>query len=143
MGKVAHYYVENELALYALAKELVAGWRPSDVVLLEGPLGAGKTTFARGVLRALGWSGEVRSPTFNLLQIYETDPPVAHADLYRVKSADGIGLEAYLDTHLCLIEWPDRFSLLTHKACWKVEISFAPTDENGRTVTVTPPSVLG
>ncbi len=137
------YQVKNESTLHALARDLVTEWRRGDVVLLEGPLGAGKTTFARGVLKALGWSGEVRSPTFNLLQIYETDPPVAHADLYRVKNADGIGLEAYLDTHLCLIEWPDRFSLLPSEACWKVEIAFSSSDDSGRTLTVTSPSVLG
>lgn len=137
------YELKDEEDTQALARSLSSEWRPGDVVLLEGPLGAGKTTFARGVLKSLRWTGEVRSPTFNLIQIYETDTPVAHADLYRVKSADGIGLEAYLDTHLCLIEWPDRFSLLPRDACWKVEIEFSTLGENTRTITVTPPSVLG
>ena len=81
-----------------------------DVILLEGPLGAGKTTFVRGVLEGLGFSGPVRSPTFNLLQVFDTSPAVLHADLYRLPSAQGIGLEDYLESHICLVEWPERAS---------------------------------
>src|SRR3569832_478619 len=85
-----------------------------DVVLLDGPLGAGKTTLVRGFLEALGITHGVRSPTFNLIQTFETDPPVMHADLYRVASYQGIGLEEYLASHVCFIEWPDRaYGLLT------------------------------
>ncbi|MBS1724853.1 MAG: tRNA (adenosine(37)-N6)-threonylcarbamoyltransferase complex ATPase subunit type 1 TsaE [Armatimonadetes bacterium] len=112
-------------------------WKPGDVVLLSGDLGAGKTTFVRGYLESLGISEPVRSPTFNLLQVFATEPPVLHADLYRVKSAEGIGLEDYLDSHACLIEWPDRLhGLIDPKGCWQVHIDF---EAEGRSVTVTPP----
>ena len=57
---------------------------------------------------ALPISGAVRSPTFNLLHVYPTVPPVLHADLYRVTSADGLGLEDYEETHVLLVEWADR-----------------------------------
>ncbi|MCB8932179.1 MAG: tRNA (adenosine(37)-N6)-threonylcarbamoyltransferase complex ATPase subunit type 1 TsaE [Fimbriimonadaceae bacterium] len=119
-------FLPDEAATRALGARLAARWRAGDVVLLEGPLGAGKTTLVRGVLEALGHADSVRSPTFNLLQTFATAPPVMHADLYRVSTWQGIGLEEYLDTHLCLIEWPDRAEgLLPKEACWRVRLDFA------------------
>lgn len=82
------------------------------VIRLFGPLGAGKTTFARGVLSGLGYAGEVRSPTFNLIHEYpDTEPPVCHADLYRLSGPGQVrdlGLSEYFDTHLVLVEWAER-----------------------------------
>jgi len=120
----------------ALGAELGRKWKAGDVVLLDGPLGAGKTTLVRGLLESLGVTDLVRSPTYNLLQIFDTDPPVLHADLYRVKSHHGIGIEDYLESHLCLIEWPDRaVGLVDDGEAWIVRIAFAP---EGRRVEVTP-----
>lgn len=120
-----------------LAKDLRAG----DVVLLAGTLGAGKTTLVRGLLAALGFQSEVRSPTYNLVQTFPTEPPVMHADLYRVQSYAGIGLEEYLENHLCLIEWPDRAEgLVDPSLCWQVEILFL--GEDSRDVIVTPPEAV-
>ena len=117
-----------------IAGELALQLGVGDVVLLEGPLGAGKTTFVRGFLEALGFEGPVRSPTFNLIQTFATKPPVMHADLYRVKSWEGIGIEEYLDTHLCLIEWPDRaMGLVDPEECLSVEIKFS---ESGREISI-------
>lgn len=137
--------IVDEHGLVEIATSLLVKLDLGDTVLLSGPLGAGKTTFARAILNALGWSGPVRSPTFTLLQVYETQPPVAHVDLYRVLGAEGIGLEEYFDSHLCLIEWPDRLgSMVDTSRCWLVDIQFAPEpEESRRIVTVTPPSVLG
>jgi len=116
-----------------LAGRLVAG----DVVLLEGELGAGKTTFVRGLLAALGHVGPVRSPTFNLVQTFATTPPVLHADLYRVPSHEGIGLEDYLSTHVFLIEWPDRaVDLFDPADAFLVRIEF---EGAGRKITIRPP----
>ena len=116
---------------------LASRLRSGDVVLLEGPLGAGKTTLVRGVLEALGHKGPVRSPTFNLLQLFETAPPILHADLYRVKSAHGIGLEDYLETHVSLIEWPDRLGgLLEPALCRRDRISF---EGDGRRIEIFEP----
>ncbi len=100
--------VADEMAMRELGSELARLWKAGTLVLLIGELGAGKTTLVRGVLEGLGHVGAVRSPTFNLIQTYATDPPVMHADLYRLQAATGLGLEEYLDDHLCLIEWPDR-----------------------------------
>lgn len=120
-----------------LGAEFGTRLRTGDVVLLQGELGAGKTTFVRGFLESLGITDPVRSPTFNLIQVFETDPPVMHADLYRVTTYKGIGIEDYLDTHVCFIEWPERAEgLVRVETCWHVKFEF---DREGRRVTVQPP----
>ena len=85
---------------------------PGEAVLLYGPLGMGKSTLARGLIRALTRPDEdVPSPTFTLVQFYESDPPIAHFDLYRLSQpgeALEIGLDEALDEGCALIEWPER-----------------------------------
>jgi len=85
---------------------------PGEAVLLYGPLGMGKSTLARGLIRALTQPDEdVPSPTFTLVQFYESDPPVAHFDLYRLtrpEEAAEIGLDEALDDGCAVIEWPER-----------------------------------
>ena len=85
---------------------------PGETVLLYGPLGMGKSTLARGLIRALTRPDEdVPSPTFTLVQFYESDPPVAHFDLYRLtrpEEAAEIGLDEALDEGCAVIEWPER-----------------------------------
>jgi tRNA threonylcarbamoyladenosine biosynthesis protein TsaE len=82
------------------------------VVELSGPLGAGKTTLVRGVLIALGHAGEVPSPTFAIVQPYDTTTlPIAHADLYRLEDPaeiEELGLEDQLIDGALLVEWPER-----------------------------------
>lgn len=83
------------------------------VVLLRGALGAGKTTLVRGLLRALGVTGAVRSPTYTLVEPYDTaDTRVLHVDLYRLADAteiEGLGIREALDGGtLLLVEWPER-----------------------------------
>ena len=88
--------------------------RPGDLVLLQGPIGAGKTTFTQGVARGLGIDGRVTSPSFTLANVYVPTGgglPLYHLDLWRITSpleALGIGLDEYLDGDgPCVIEWPD------------------------------------
>jgi tRNA threonylcarbamoyladenosine biosynthesis protein TsaE len=101
----------------------LAGARPQrndifGVIYLTGDLGAGKTTLTRGFLRALGVEGAVRSPTYTLVEVYETDATVpvttVHLDLYRLSDPaelDNLGLREWARAgHLWLIEWPERGS---------------------------------
>lgn len=100
----------NPAQTEAIAAELVAGLAAGDVVLVEGELGAGKTTFVRGACRALGIEGVVTSPTFTIGQRYAGETPVSHLDLYRVADlgdedpdllADYIGPD-----RIAFVEWP-------------------------------------
>jgi tRNA threonylcarbamoyladenosine biosynthesis protein TsaE len=103
----------DEAATQALGAKLARALRPGDAVCLTGPLGAGKSTLARAVVRALtSPDEEVPSPTFTLVQFYDgPDFPVAHFDLYRLTDPDEayeIGLEEALEDGAALIEWPQR-----------------------------------
>jgi tRNA threonylcarbamoyladenosine biosynthesis protein TsaE len=94
----------------AVAAELASGLAPGDVVLVEGELGAGKTTFVRGACRALGVAGVVTSPTFTIGQRYPAAVPVSHLDLYRVADLgeeDPDLLDEYLGPdRIAFVEWP-------------------------------------
>jgi N-acetylmuramate 1-kinase len=109
--------LEGESATNALGEWLSLWVRPGMVILLEGELGAGKSTLARAFIRALmkpGDAQDIPSPTFSLIQTYdETRIPVFHADLYRLGTAaevDELGLDGLLTSHAGLIEWPDRLA---------------------------------
>ena len=100
---------EEETARLGAALAGVA--KAGDVITLSGPLGVGKTARARGFIAALGYTGEVPSPSFALVQPYEQlDPTVLHVDLYRIEDPselDELGLEADAGAVL-LVEWPER-----------------------------------
>ncbi len=102
----------GEAATAALAARLAPALAPGMVVWLTGGLGAGKTTLVRGLLRALGHTGAVRSPTFTLLEPYNLPRfPVYHFDFYRFSSPDewrDAGFDEYFrGDGACLVEWPE------------------------------------
>ena len=103
----------DEAATGRLGAAIAAVLRPNEAVCLEGPLGAGKSTLARALVRALTTPNEdVPSPTFTLVQFYEgARLSVAHFDLYRLTSPDEayeIGLDEALEDGAAVIEWPSR-----------------------------------
>ena len=101
---------ETEEAGRRLGERLRAG----DVVLLTGELGAGKTTFVRGVARGTSSSAPVASPTFQLVRVYPGRVQLAHVDLYRIENnveLSGLGLEELADLGAVIIEWGDRIEV--------------------------------
>lgn len=106
--------LSDEAATAGLARVLADEARPGDLITLCGDLGAGKTTFARAFVRAVAGDPqlEVPSPTFTLMQVYETARgPVVHADLYRIGDPlelDHLGWDEAADGAIVLVEWPDR-----------------------------------
>ena len=100
----------------AEGEELGRGLRAGDLILLTGPLGAGKTTFVRGLARGAGSEAQVASPTFQLVRIYPGRVQLAHVDLYRVKAAGelaDLGLDELIDEGAVVVEWGDRIEAKT------------------------------
>jgi tRNA threonylcarbamoyladenosine biosynthesis protein TsaE len=97
----------------ALGRRIAAALRPGDVVALSGELGAGKTTLARGILRGLGFEGDVASPTFPIVIPYgppDTSFPLWHVDLYRIEKKaeiEELALDDGLEDSVLLVEWPE------------------------------------
>ncbi len=96
----------------ALGKRLSRALKPGDAVSLTGPLGSGKTCLIQGLVRGLGYSGKVGSPSFVLVTEYPASLPVQHVDLYRLGSPsdlDGLGWEELFDDHgVTLVEWGEK-----------------------------------
>ena len=106
-------HLSTEQDTISLAQRLSAILSKGDCILLEGPIGSGKSSFARALIRhLLGQSTDVPSPTFTLVQTYEhPNFDIWHCDLYRLTDPDEVlelGLDLAFEDALCLIEWPDR-----------------------------------
>ncbi len=106
-------WLADEAETVAFGEQLAARLRPGMLVFLQGELGAGKTTLVRGILRALGHPGAVKSPTYTLLEPYDLPSClVYHFDFYRIvdpQELEFIGLDELLDSAaIKLMEWPER-----------------------------------
>lgn len=110
-------FLPDEEATSALGSRLAELLQAGDTILLEGPIGAGKSHLARALIRTrLGRMEDVPSPTFTLVQTYDADPDIWHADLYRLGHPDEVlelGLEDAFASAICIVEWPDRLGVYT------------------------------
>lgn len=132
----------NIVATARLAIRIAEALRPGDVVALSGGLGAGKTTLARGIIAALDYRGEVPSPSFAIIEVY--DPPqinlrVVHADFYRLEDPaeiEELGLDDYRADAALIAEWPEHAGGFAHEpACLSIRLEIM---ENGRVAIVEP-----
>ena len=138
MEYITHSPEETE----ALGAKFALSLHPGDVVAFSGDLGAGKTAFTRGVLRGLGYTGRVTSPTFAIVNEYRGEgiPPVYHFDFYRIdriEEAFDFGYEEYFyGGDLCLVEWPEKIESLLPDDAMTVRIEV--TGEDSRTIEIDP-----
>ena len=119
----------DEAATVRAGAALAPLLQPGDIVTLSGPLGVGKTAFARALLQAAGHAGEVPSPTFAIVQPYEELPiPIWHCDLYRIedpRELGELGLETVLEDGALLVEWPERAGEAAWPQALRLSLDFA------------------
>ena len=124
----------------AFGTRLAAILRPGDVIALEGPLGSGKTALARAAIRALtDPAEEVPSPTFTLVQTYESEQgPLYHFDLYRLEAPDQaveLGIDDAFAEGISLVEWPDRLGGYLPRRHLKITLA-AGADKDSRVARI-------
>ena len=118
-------------AMARFGADIAAQLRPGDVIALSGGLGAGKTTLARAIIAALGHGGEVPSPSFAIIELYdgpEMRVPLVHADFYRLEhpeEAQELGLDDYRDGAALIAEWPENAGGFAHDpACLAICLEY-------------------
>ena len=142
----ASVYLSDEAATLELGARL--GWALPDrlIVYLRGELGAGKTTLARGVLRGLGYTGRVKSPTFTLVEVYRLSSLyLHHFDFYRFKDPNEWIDAGFRETlgadHVCLIEWPEKAGTLLPAADLELTLEHEDTGRRARLLASSPAGI--
>ncbi len=138
-------YLESEIETVNLGSKLANAIKPPLTLYLSGELGAGKTTFSRGLIQSLGHKGAVKSPTYTLVEPYELNGmDIFHFDLYRLSDPEELefmGIRDYFaDSSLCIVEWPDKGVGILPDADLLIDIKYL---EQGREVTLTPQTAVG
>jgi tRNA threonylcarbamoyladenosine biosynthesis protein TsaE len=134
--------IHDEQQMFQYGFNLGQQLKARDLVAIDGPLGAGKTVLCRGILHAIGYEGEVASPSYAIVHNY--DPPlvhipIVHADLYRINSPDELDELGLLDDRsdcITLIEWAERSERLLELARYRITIDLLPS--GARKLTITP-----
>ncbi len=128
--------VESEAEMLQFGRDFAGKLKPGDIVGIDGPLGAGKTVFCKGVLAGMGFVGDVTSPTYTIVHPY--DPPdvrlsLAHVDLYRIENPEDVDeLGLFEGDAITLVEWAEQYPPLAAMAHYRLRIT--PDGENGRMI---------
>jgi tRNA threonylcarbamoyladenosine biosynthesis protein TsaE len=122
--------IQNQVELHLFSKKLAVAAKPGLVVYLQGPLGAGKTTLMQSLLKNLGYLGLVKSPTYSLVETYDTSiGALHHFDLYRLHSPMELydmGIDDFLSSDACcFIEWPEKGAGVLTAADLVIEIQIS------------------
>jgi tRNA threonylcarbamoyladenosine biosynthesis protein TsaE len=136
------FITRSEEETFHLAERLGAAMVGGEVVLLEGELGAGKTIFAKGLASGLGLNdrGQVVSPSYTLVNVYEARVPIFHIDLYRIESEeeiDDLGWEDYLGGGVVIVEWADRMPPLEGA----IRVFIFIDEDDSRRITIRAPHI--
>lgn len=136
-------YIPDENAMMQLGAKIAEQFTGGGIVLLNGDLGAGKTTLVRGILRHLGFQGIVKSPTYTLVEPYNLDGRrVYHFDLYRLGDPEELeyigGRDYWNNDSLCLIEWPEKALGYLPQADLDLQIYY---NKKGRSVEIVKGSI--
>ncbi len=134
-----HLETASEAQTEALGRRLAPVLPTLHLIYLRGPLGAGKTTFVRGLLRGLGHGGTVKSPTFTLVEPYQIGAvSLCHFDLYRIadpRELEFLALRDYIGSDaICVFEWPERAGALLPRP--DLDVMIRPSNNEGREVQV-------
>ena len=127
----------KEEETFLIAKSLGEKLDGNEIILLSGELGAGKTVFARGIAAGLGLDdiGQVCSPSFTLINIYQARVPVIHMDLYRLETQSEIldlGWEDYINTGVIIVEWAEKMNYPSTA----IQVTIEVDEENRRTISI-------
>lgn len=138
-------FLADEIATRRAGEQLGSRLKKGGVIYLQGTLGAGKTTFCKGVIAAFGYSGLVKSPTYTLVEPYDTGSQlIYHFDLYRLgdpEELEFLGIRDYFQKqNICLVEWPEKGTGYLASADIVVELE---PENKGRRLTLRANSVLG
>jgi tRNA threonylcarbamoyladenosine biosynthesis protein TsaE len=142
-GRSRRFGTTSSEATFRLGAKLAALLQDDDVVFLSGPLGAGKTVFAKGIASGLSISPaeEVLSPSYTLLRTYEGRFVMHHLDLYRIRKAqEAWDLAGMASTGILVVEWPERGAGYLPDPIWRVEMVFEVSDR--RVITISGPSLI-